>query len=152
MRARFSAAQWGFSMSYSLRGAVVAMGFVAIVGGYSAINRGMNFKAAKASVFMIDRQCKFDRVWTDGKREMITDSCNSTDEFADLAKASPAKRKKKIDGKAIVKVSYAAPQDGSYQTSQLEFTGRDEEFYKLKAGDQIDILVSNEDRTKIIKG
>lgn len=55
-------------------------------------------------------------------------------------------------GKAIVKVSYTAPQDGSYQTSQLEFTGRDEEFYKLKAGDQIDILVSNEDRTKIIKG
>ena len=142
----------GFSMSYSLRGAVFAMGFVAIVGGYSVINRGMNFKAAKASVFMIDRQCKFDRVWTDGKREMITDSCNATDEFADLAKTSPAKRKKKIDGKAIVKVSYTAPQDGSYQTSQLEFTGRDEEFYKLKAGDQIDILVSNEDKTKIIKG
>lgn len=142
----------GFSMSYSLRGAVFAMGFVAIVGGYSAINRVMNFKAAKASVFMIDRQCKFDRVWTDGKREMITDSCNSTDEFAGLAKASPAKRNKKIDGKAIVKVSYTAPQDGSYQTSQLEFTGRDEEFYKLKAGDQIDILVSNEDKTKIIKG
>jgi hypothetical protein len=127
-------------MSYSLRGAVFAMGFVAIVGGYSAVNRGMNYKRAKANVFLIDR------------REVVTDSCTSTDEFADLAKASPAERKKKIDGKAIVKVSYTAPQDGSYQTSQLEFTGRDEEFYKLKAGDQIDILVSNEDKTKIVKG
>lgn len=48
-----------------------------------------------------------------------------------------------------MKVSYTALQDGSYQISQLEFTGRDEEF--LKAGDQIDILVSNEDKTKIIK-
>jgi hypothetical protein len=139
-------------MSYSLRGAVFAMGFVAIVGAYSAVNRGMNYKEAKANVFLIDRKCKFDRVWTDGKREVVTDSCTSTDEFADLAKASPAQRKKKIDGKAIVKVSYTAPQDGSYQTSQLEFTGRDEEFYKLKAGDQIDILVSNEDKTKIVKG
>ena len=51
-----------------------------------------------------------------------------------------------------MKVSYTAPQDGSYQTSQIEFTGREEEFYKLKAGDQIDILVSNEDKTNIIKG
>ena len=137
---------------YSLRGAVFAMGFVAIVGAYSAINRGMNYEQAKGNVFLIDRKCKFDRVWTDGKREVVTDSCNSTDEFADLAKSGPAQRKKKIDGKAVVKVSYTAPQDGSYQTSQIEFTGRDEEFYKLKAGDQIDILVSNEDKTKIIKG
>ena len=137
---------------YSLRGAVFAMGFVAIVGAYAAINRGMNYEQAKGNVFLIDRKCKFDRVWTDGKRETVTDSCTSTDEFADLAKSSPAQRKKKIDGKAVVKVSYTAPQDGSYQTSQIEFTGRDEEFYKLKAGDQIDILVSNEDKTKIIKG
>ena len=54
----------------------------------------------------------------------------------------------KINGRAIVKVSYTAPQDGSYQTSQLEFTGRDEEFYKLEAGDQIEVLVSNETRRR----
>jgi len=76
-------------MSYSLRGAVFAIGFVAIVGAYSAVNRGMNYKEAKANVFLIERQCKFDRVWTDGKREVVTDSCASTDEFADLAKANP---------------------------------------------------------------
>ena len=57
-----------------------------------------------------------------------------------------------IDGKAVVKVSYNAPQDGSYQTSQLRYDGRDDEFYELKAGDQIDIRVSNDDPAIIIEG
>ena len=139
-------------MSYSLYGMVAAIGLIAVVGGVSVANREMNYKPAKASIFMIDRECRFDRVWDDGKRESVKDSCNSTDEFKDLAKASPAQRKKIVDGTAVLKVSYTAPQDGSYQTSQLKFTGRDEEFYKLKAGDEIDVLVSNEDKTKIIKG
>ena len=33
-----------------------------------------------------------------------------------------------------------------------ETVGRDNEFYELKAGDQIDILVSNDDPAKIIEG
>ena len=139
-------------MSYSLYGAAGAIGLVAVVGGFAVADRGMNYKPAKASVFMIDRQCRFDRVWTDGKRESVTDSCSSTDEFKELAAQGPAQRKKAVDGTATVKVSYNAPQDGSYQTSQLKFTGRDEEFYKLKAGDEIDVLVSNKDHGKIIKG
>ena len=54
-----------------------------------------------------------------------------------------------VAGKAVVKVSYTAPQDGSYRTGELSFDGRDDQFYKLKAGDELQILVSNEDPTKI---
>ena len=83
---------------------------------------------------------------------MVTQSCNATDEFKSISKAPNGKRKMDVDGKAVVKVSYSAPNDGSYQTSQLRFDGRDDEFYTLKAGDQIDILVSNDDPVKIIEG
>ncbi len=139
-------------MSYSARGAMFAMGLVAVVAVNAAINRGMNYKAAKASVFLIDRQCKFDRQHGGGKRETLTQSCNATDEFKAIAKAPDGKRKMDVDGKAVVKVSYTAPQDGSYQTSELRFDGRDDEFYSLKAGDEIDVLVSNDDPAMIIKG
>lgn len=61
------------------------------------------------------------------------------------------KRKKDVSGKAIVHLDYTAPQTGQAQTGELRFDGHDDEFYKLKAGDQIDILVSNADPTKIRK-
>ena len=67
------------------------------------------------------------------------------------ASRSKAKRDKTISGKAVVQVSYTAPQDGSSRTSELNFTSRDDEFYNLKAGDEIDILVSNSDPSKITK-
>ena len=137
-------------MLYSLRGSMVALAFVGIVGAYSFADRGLNYQPAKASVFLIDRTCKFTRVYPDGKRESVSQSCNATDEFKAIAHGG--KRSKDIDGKAVVKVSYTAPQNGSYQTSALDFDGRDDEFYALKAGDQIDVLVSNDDPARIIKG
>jgi hypothetical protein len=138
-------------MIYSIRGAVFTIGAVLVAGAYTGINRGMNYKAAKATVFVIDRECRFNREYEGGKTEMVTQSCNATDEFKTIAKAPRGKRKMDVDGKAVVKVSYTAPQDGSYQTSQLRFDGRDEEFYELKAGDQIDVLVSNDDPASIIE-
>jgi len=134
-------------MSYSLYGAVGAIGFIAVVTGYAAVNRTMNYTPAKASVFLIDRQCNFDRQYDDGKREKVTQSCTATDEFKELAGSK--KRRIDVDGKAVVKVTYTAPQNGSSQTGELRFDGRDEEFYKLKAGDQIDIMVNNEDPSKV---
>ena len=139
-------------MIYSARGAVFAVGFIAVVGVYTTIDRGMNYKGAKATVFEIDRQCRFDQEYERGKTKMVTQSCNATDEFKKLAGAPRGKRKMDVDGKAVVKVSYTAPQNGSYQTSQLRFDGRDEEFYDLKAGDVIDVLVSNDDPAMIIEG
>ncbi|QNP43196.1 hypothetical protein H9L15_14915 [Sphingomonas daechungensis] len=95
-------------MSYFSYGAIAAVGFVAVVGGFAVADRGMNYKPAKANIFLIDRECRYDRVWTDGKRETVTDSCSSTDEFKELAAQSPAQRKKAVDGTAVVKVSYTA--------------------------------------------
>jgi hypothetical protein len=139
-------------MGYSMYGATAAMVFVAGVGAYSAISRGTNYQAAKASIVMIDRECSFVETTTtpDGKKTArgITDSCNSTEEWATIRE----KRTKKVAGNAVVHLSYTAPQDGSSRTSKLEFTGRDDEFYELKAGDEIDVLVSNADPSKVVKG
>ena len=137
---------------YSARGAMFAVVVVLAVAATSIINRGMNYEPAKATVFLVDRECRFTREYSGGKKEIVTDSCNSTDEFKSIASAPGGKRKMDVDGKAVVKVSYNAPQNGSYQTSQLHYDGRDDEFYKLKAGDQIDILVSNDDPAAIIEG
>ncbi len=132
-------------------GGAAAIAFIAIAGITNAVDQGMNYTEAQATIFRIDRTCKFDRHYEGGKTELgVAEPCNSTDEFAKIASAK--KRPKIVDGKAVVKISYAAPQDGSYQTSALHFDGRDEEFYKLKAGDQIDILVSNDDPALIIQG
>jgi len=135
-----------------MRGAMFGVGLVVVVTVTSIINRGMNYTPAKATVFLVDRQCRFTHEYEGGRKESVTESCNSTDEFKTIANAPDGKRKIDVDGKAVVKVSYNAPQDGSYQTSQLRYDGRDDEFYKLKAGDQIDILVSNEDPAMITEG
>jgi hypothetical protein len=138
-------------MSYSMYGAAAAVVLVAGVGAYSAMDRAANYKPAKASVYLIDRKCDIVAKTTgaDGKKstEIYNDDCNSIAAW-DNAKA---KRDKSISGKAVVKVSYTAPQDGSYHTSELSFTSRDDEFYDLKAGDEIELLVSNSDPSKVRK-
>jgi hypothetical protein len=131
---------------------ICSVGLVVVVGVVGNINKGMNYKPAKATVFLVDRECRFNREYEGGKTEFVTQSCNATDEFKTIAKAPDGKRKMDVDGKAVVKVSYTAPQDGSYQTSELRYDGRDDEFYKLRAGDHIDMLVSNDDPAKIIEG
>ena len=124
---------------------------VAGVVACSAVDRSANYKTAKASVYLIDRKCDIIETTTstDGKKSSrgYNDDCKSIDAW-DAAKA---KRDKTISGKAVVKVSYTAPQNGSYQTSELKFTSRDDEFYSLKAGDEMEILVSNSDPSKIRK-
>ena len=49
----------------------------------------------------------------------------------------------------MVHVSYTAPQNGSYQTGEFTLTGHDDAFYSLRAGDEVEILVSKSDPTKI---
>jgi hypothetical protein len=140
-------------MSYSMYGMTTAFVFVAGVGASSAMERGANYQPAKGSITTIDRSCNFVETTYDGSTKMpksargYTDSCSSTDEWASVRK----KRNKKVSGKAVVHVSYTAPQDNSYRTSELFFDGRDDEFYELKAGDEIEILVSKSDPSKIRK-
>ena len=139
-------------MGYSAYGAMAAVGFIGIVSAVTSADRGMNYEAAMGSVYLIDRTCNFIETTTspDGRKTArgVKDSCISSDEWATVR----TKRDKIVSGKAVVHVSYIAPQDGSSRTSKLHFDGRDDAFYDLKAGDQIDILVSKEDPEKIIKG
>jgi hypothetical protein len=117
---------------------------------------------ATATVTMIDRKCdiieSIDRQVDDPSgsgvkihaRELNskTGECKSVDEWEDVRK----KRTKDVKGTATVHVDYQAPQDGSSHSATLTFTGRDDEFYKLNAGDNIAIIVANDDPTKIRKG
>jgi len=135
---------------YRLYGMAAAILFILGMAGYNAIDRSTNYKPARASVFVIDRKCDIVETTTSSTSKstrIYSDDCKSIEAW-DSARA---KRDKGISGQATVKVSYTAPQDGSYQTSELHFTARDSEFYDLKAGDEIDILVSNEDHSKIRK-
>jgi hypothetical protein len=133
-------------MSYSGYGALGALGFVVVMGAYNMADRGMNWTAAKGSVFRIDRECGFTRVYEGGKQEAVRESCNSTDEFGEIARSG--KRAKDVDGTAVGR-GVADLDDGSARTADLRFDGRDDEFYKLKAGDEVAILVNNEDPAKI---
>ncbi|MFL6734964.1 MAG: hypothetical protein ACJ8EY_09745 [Sphingomicrobium sp.] len=115
---------------------------------------------AKATVVTIDHECVI--IESTGRSvddprgggqinasEMRTTKgeCKSVDEWAEVRK----KRNKKVDGTAAVHVEYRAPQDGSFRTGTLNFTGRDDEFYELKAGDTIDIVVAKDNPDRIRK-
>lgn len=115
---------------------------------------------AKATVTLIDRKCeiietiKNQELDPRGKPIKVqmevnrsTGECKSVDEWAKLRK----QRSKDVQGTATVHVDYQAPQDGSSHSGTLTFTGRDDEFYKLNAGDSIDIVVAPDDPAKIRK-
>jgi hypothetical protein len=137
---------------YRLYGMLAAFVFIIGMAGYHAIDRSTNYKAAKATVYEVDRKCDIVETTTssDGKKTVrnYNGECKSIDAWTSAA----AKRDHSISGKATIKVSYTAPQDGSSQTSELTYTSRDNEFYDLHAGDEINVLVSNSDRSRIIKG
>lgn len=129
-------------------GSIMAVGVIAGGGGSSS------YIEAEGEVMRIERKCSFTVTETreDGRKiaRGETDSCNSTDEFAKY-KANPDKRPMDIAGTATVKVSYPSPLDQSTQTGTLEFSGRDREFYALKAHDTIKIRVAKDGSGKIKK-
>ena len=136
---------------YRLLGMASAFVFMLGLAAYSAIDRTTNYKPAKASVFLIDRKCDIVETTRSGdgasSTRIYNDDCKSIDAW-DKAKA---KRDKGISGEATVQVSYTAPQDGSTHSSTLKFSSRDDEFYDLHAGSEINILVSNSDPNQIRK-
>jgi hypothetical protein len=141
-------------MMYRLYGMAATMLLVMGLSAYSVANRAMNYKPAKATVSYIDRTCDFlettERAGVKTARA-LSDSCNSTGEWDKVREAVRDKRRKKIAGSETVHLTYTAPQDGSYRTAELKFTGRDDEFYQLQAGDEVRIMVSNSDPSKIVK-
>jgi hypothetical protein len=111
-----------------------------------------NAKHAKATVMTIDRHCRiitteYDANYKPLDKDVSTHACNSIDEWETVK----AKRNKVVDGNAVVHLSYTAPQTGQPETGELKFDGRDDEFYQLKAGDEMDIQVSDADPAKIAK-
>jgi hypothetical protein len=108
-----------------------------------------NADKVKATVMTIDRTCDFVETTFEGKKAMsargYTDSCSSTDEWSKVRE----KRNKQVSGRATIHVSYVAPADGAEHTGEFKITGRDDAFYEIKAGDEIDILVSKTDPTRI---
>lgn len=139
-------------MIYSLRGAAFAMVAVVVISGVSAVNRKANYKPASATISTIDRNCQivettYDSDYKRKSARVYTDSCNSIDDWEKVR----ANHAKKIEGKAVVHLSYTAPQTGQPMMGELVYTGRDEEFYALKAGDEVKILVSNSDPASITK-
>lgn len=116
---------------------------------------------AKATVTTIDRMCDIietiEREVDDPRGSGVklkahemnskTGECKSVEEWAEVRK----KRTKAVKGTAAVHVEYQAPQDGSYRQATLNFTGRDDEFYELNAGDSVDIIVAADDPKRIRK-
>jgi len=138
-------------MSYSLYGASAAVVLVLVI-GVANVAGGSNWAPAKASIYLIDRNCRIieSTYGSDYKRKstrVYTDSCSSIDQWQKVRK----KRDKDVSGTAVVHLNYTVPQTGQSQTGDLKFDGHDDEFYQLKAGDEIDILVSKSNPRKIRK-
>jgi hypothetical protein len=133
-----------------LRSARLAVAAIAAIGCVASCSP--NAQQTKATISYIDRKCQiietaYDENYKRKGTRTYTDSCNSLDEWDKVRE----KRNKVVAGNAVVHVSYTAPQNGQFQSAELNFSGRDDEFYRLKAGDEIEILVSNSDPTKISK-
>jgi hypothetical protein len=136
--------------------------FLAGLAGCAALSGcGVETVAAKATVSTIDRTCEIietttrevDDPRTKGAKldaaemETKTGECKSVAEWDEVR----TKRTKKVEGTALVHVDYIAPQDGRTHSATLEFDGRDDEFYELRAGDEIDIRIAKTDPTRIRK-
>jgi len=136
-------------MTYYLYG----VGAVVVVGVAVAISGGENnWQPAKATITTIDRKCqivetKYDENYKAKERSTHTDDCNSVDEWEKVK----TKHDKTIVGNAVVHVSYTVPQNGQEVMGDLKFTPREDEFFELKAGDELKILVSKSDPAKIRK-
>jgi hypothetical protein len=136
-------------MSYWIYGAGAAVVLVAAV---SIGGTADTWQPVKATISTIDRKCqiietKYDADYRRKESSTHTGDCNSVDEWEKVK----AKHDRTIAGNAVVHLSYTAPPTGQDQMGELRFTPRDDEFYDLKAGDEIKILVSKSEPTKIRK-
>ena len=137
---------------FRLLGSGIVIAGVAVIGMVNAYDRSANYVEAEGEIFRIDRTCTFiieERGVKGVVKRNEQDDCSSTDEFSKIRKEDKASRGKDVRGDAVVKVSYTSPIDHSYQTGELKFDGRDEEFYTLNAHQKIRILVSKTDPAKI---
>ncbi|MEA3078605.1 MAG: hypothetical protein QOF05_13 [Sphingomonadales bacterium] len=136
-------------MSYWMYGAGAAVVLVAAV---SIGGTADNWQPVKATISTIDRKCqiietKYDQDYRAKESSTHTGDCNSVGEWEKVR----AKHDRTIAGNAVVHLQYTAPQNGQDEMGDLRFTPRDDEFFELKAGDEIKILVSKSNPAKIRK-
>jgi len=140
---------------YRLYGMVAAFVFILGAFAFTQIDKVANYRPAKGTIAYIDRTCEFTETERSGASKStheVTDKCDSTGEWQKVRDEVRNRHGKKVMGDATMHVSYISPQDGVSREGELKFTGRDDEFYQLQAGDMIDILVSKSDPSKIKKG
>jgi hypothetical protein len=140
---------------YRLYGMVAAFVFIIGAFAFTQMDKVANYRPAKGTISYIDRTCEFTETERSGQSKTtreVTDKCDSTGEWQKVRDEVRNRKGKKVMGDATMHVSYISPQDGVSREGELKFTGRDDEFYQLQAGDMIDILVSNSDPSKIRKG
>lgn len=73
--------------------------------------------------------------------------CNEIDNWEQVKR----KRNGILDGSADVHFVYTGP-DGKQRNGTLTYTGRDDEFYELKAGDPMNIRVAEDDPSRVWRG
>lgn len=139
-------------MSYSMYGAGAAVALIAAI-SIAGASESSHWQPAKASVYLIDRNCEivessYDSDYKKKATRVYTDNCTALDE--EWAKVR-AKRTKDVAGTAVVHLTYMVPGTGKQQSGELKFDGHDDEFYRLSAGDEINIMVRDTDPTKIRK-
>lgn len=112
-----------------------------------------------ATITTIDRTCTiiekaFERDLTGEKVEgsekevrRYKGDCNEIDDW-DTVKSE---RSQMVDGSADINFLYQGP-DGKQHNGTLTFTGQDEEFYDLKAGDPLNIRVAEDDPARFWRG
>ena len=121
---------------------VATMGF-AIYGGYAWARHEMHLRdtaPAVATVEKISRTCLLKDTQTG---QTGYGDCGGRDFFN--AQAYAKGKREDIEGKAVVTLMYTAPQDGSFQSGQLNFNGHEDPFYEMKAGDRLPIRVDKRD-------
>jgi len=134
---------WSSLMNLYWKAQIVATLAFAIYGANSWVRHEMYLRdtlPTVANVEKITRTCLLKDTRSD--RTKYGD-CGGPEFFN--AQAYRNGKREDLEGKAVVVIMYTAPQDGSFQAGRLNFTGHDDPFYQLKAGDHIPIRVDRRD-------
>ncbi len=73
--------------------------------------------------------------------------CNEVEEWAEVKRT----RSKRVEGEAEIHFLYAGP-DGQQRQGSLTYSGADDEFYEIKAGDSLPIRVAKDDPSRVYRG
>lgn len=132
-------------------GPVRKLTLMMLAGGIAAcgtVDPETDWGPTKATIFRIDRLCTSKYIFgaPDKPDEQVTNTrdCQMSPAFLKAA-SKQAGRANYVHATATVKVTYIAPQDRTQHTGEVIFTGADDQFYALKAGDTLPILVSRTD-------